>query len=192
MKKAKKKANKKTLTSLQKKFCDILILMEFAGKVNRQQAYEMAGYKCRGETARVEAARTLQIPHLKKYLARERACYMKAAEKTSEKTRADMVREFEIMAFARAADYYHANGTPKTLKELTKAQRAALRSITVVEHTYKNKKGNEGKTVRTEYNIQPKQRAMGLLSKMQGWMNQDLKEIASLALAMHEAMKEKE
>ncbi len=44
--------------------------MELSGEVNQQQAYELAGYKCRGETARKEAERTLRLPHVKKYLAR--------------------------------------------------------------------------------------------------------------------------
>ena len=64
MGKAKKKKPAKTITPLQKKFCDILILMELAGKVNQQQAYELAGYKCRGEAARGEAERTLQKPYV--------------------------------------------------------------------------------------------------------------------------------
>lgn len=191
MKKTKKKTKVKTLTSLQNKFCDILILMELAGKVNQREAYEMAGYKCRGETARVEADRTLHLPHVKKYLAGARARYSRAEEKTQEKTKAEIIREYEIMAFARPVDYYHADGTPKKIKELTKAQRAALRSITVVEHHYTNKKGKKGKTVKTEYNIQPKKSSLDSLAKIKGLMATSAQEIASLALAMHEAMKEK-
>lgn len=196
MKKAKKKTKPQkgeVLTPLEQRLCDIVIWMELRGEVNQQKAYELAGYKCRGKTAKTEASRTLSKPPLKKYLAHARARNRRAAEKTQEKTRADIIVEYEIMAFARPADYYHADGSPKKIKELTKAQRAALRSITVVEHTYKNKKGNEGKTVRTEYAIQPKKPAMDSLAKIQGWMKGEIEEAAkSLALAMHEAMKEKE
>ena len=97
------------------------------------------------------------------------------------------------MAFARPADYYHADGTPKKIKELTRAQRAALRSITVVEHHYKNKKGKEGKTVKTEYSMQPKKPSLDSLARIKGLMTSDTAEVAkSIAAAMHEAMKDKE
>jgi len=187
-----KKAKKKTLTPFQKKFCDILILMERCGSVEKRRAYELAGYKARGKTAEVEASRTLRKPQVKKYLADARALYRGEEKKTQEKTKADIVRELEIMAFARPADYYHNDGTPKKIKELTKSQKAALRAITVVEHHYTNKKGKKGKTVKTEYTIQPKQRALNSLAKIQGFLNMDAREIASLALAMHEAMRDKE
>ena len=183
----------KALTALQKRFCDILILMELSGEVNQQKAYEMAGYKCRGKTAKTEASRTLSKPPLKKYLARARARYRRAAEKTGEKTRADIIREYEIMAFARPADYYHADGTPKSIKELTKAQKAALRSITVSEHHYTNKKGQPGKRVETTYNIQPKKSSLDSLARIKGLMSGDVEEAAkSLAQALHEAMKDEE
>ncbi len=109
----------KALTAYQKRFCDILILMELSGKVEKRKAYEMAGYKARGHIAEVEVTKTLSKPLVKKYLARARARIRRAAEKTQEKTRADIIREYEIMAFARPADYYHADGTPKSIKELT-------------------------------------------------------------------------
>ena len=185
-----KKANKK-LTSLQNKFCEIIILMELSGKVEKRKAYEMAGYKCRGETARVEAERTLRLPHVKKYLARARARNRRVAEKVQEKTKADIIREYEIMAFARPSDYYHADGTPKTIKELTKAQRAALRSITVEEHHYTNKKGKKGKRVKTKYDIQPKKSSLDSLAKIKGLMKGDVEDAAkSFAQALHEAMKD--
>ncbi len=191
MGKTKKKKRAKTLTPLQQRLCGIVLLMELTGEVNHQKAYELAGYKCRGKTAKTEASRTLSKPPLKKYLARARARNRVAAEKTQEKTRAEIIREYEIMAFARAADYYHADGTPKSMKELTKAQKAALRSIEVVEHHYTNKKGEKGKTVKISYHIQPKKPSLDSLAKIKGLMATSAQEIASLALAMHEAMKEK-
>ena len=182
----------KALTALQKRFCDIIRLMELSGEVNQQTAYELAGYKCRGKTAKTEASRTLSKPPVKKYLARAGKRRAAVVEKIIEKTEADIIREYEIMAFARPAEYYHADGTPKSIKELNKDQKAALRSISVVEHHYTNKKGNKGKTVKTEYTIQPKQRALRSLATIKGMMKPDVKEIASLAMALHEAMKDEE
>lgn len=43
--------------------------MELSGEVNQQHAYKLAGYKCRGKTAKTEASRTLSLPQVKKYLA---------------------------------------------------------------------------------------------------------------------------
>jgi len=178
MKKAKKKT-KPPLTPLQKKFCDILILMEISGKVNQGKALELAGSKCRGKTATEVASRITRKVQVKKYLAHARALNSRVAEKKQEKTREEIVREYEIMAFARAADYYHADGTAKKIKELTKSQRAALRSIEVVEHHYTNKKGAKGKTVKTSYNIQPKKSSLDSLAKIQGLMKGDVAEAAN-------------
>ncbi|NQT00603.1 MAG: terminase small subunit [Planctomycetes bacterium] len=85
----------KALTALQKRFCDIILLMELAGEVNQQKAYELAGYKCRGKTAKTEASRTLSKPPLKKYLARAR----KRRAKVVEKTEAEIIREYEKLGF---------------------------------------------------------------------------------------------
>lgn len=186
-----RKSKKVQPTPLQKRFCDIILIMELTGKIEKRRAYELAGYRCRGETARVEAERTLRLPHVKKYLARARARNRRAVEKTQLKTVEDITREYEIMAFARPADYYHADGSPKSIKELTKAQRAALKSITIVEHQYKNKKGKEGKTVRTEYSLQPKKSSLDSLARIKGMMKPDMKDAAeSFAQALHEAMKD--
>ena len=185
--------SKKKLTSLQKKFCDILILMEISGKVNQGEALRLAGSKCKAKAAEAAASRMLRNVKVSAYLAGARARNSRATEKTQEKTKSEIIREYEIMAFARPADYYHADGTPKKIKELTKAQRAALRSITVVEHHYKNKKGKEGKTVKTEYSMQPKKPSLDSLARIKGLMTSDTAEVAkSIAAAMHEAMKDKE
>ena len=182
----------KALTALQKRFCDIILLMELTGKVEKRKAYELAGYKARGKTAEVEASRTLSLPQVKKYLARARARNRRAAEKTQEKTTAEIIREYEIMAFARPADYYHTDGTPKKISELTKAQKAALRSISIEEHHYTNKKGQKGKRVVTTYTIQPKKSSLDSLAKIKGMMKPDLKDVVSFAQALHEAMKDEE
>lgn len=187
------KAKKKTLTPLQKKFCDILILMEISGKVNQSEALRLAGSKCMGKSAEAAASKMLRNVKVSAYLTYARARLKRATEKTQEKTKADIIREYEIMAFARPADYYHADGSPKKIKELTKAQRAALRSITVVEHHYTNKKGNKGRTVKTEYAIQPKKSSLDSLAKIQGLMKGDAEEAArTFAAALHEAMKKEE
>ena len=181
----------KALTALQKRYCDIILLMELAGKVNQQKAYELAGYKCRGKTAKTEASRTLSKPSLKKYLARARI--RRVAEKNQEKTRAEIVREYEIMAFARAADYYNEDGNPKQLKDLTEEQKSALRSITIEEHHYTNKKGKPGKIVTTKYDIHPKKSSLDSLAKIKGLMKGDVEEAAkTFAQALHEAMKDEE
>lgn len=165
----KKTRKKRDLTPKEEKFCNIIILMEKAGKLEKRRAYEMV-YNARGKTAAVEASRTLSRPQVKKFLAHARAQYRGAEEKKQEKTRADIIAEYEIMAFARPSNYYNADGTPKKLKELTKDQRAALKSISVVEHHYTNKKGRKGKTVKTEYIIQPKKSSLDALAKIKGMM----------------------
>ena len=52
------------LTPLQKRFVEIYFSM---GKPDKRIAYEKSGYKCRGETARVEAEKTLRKPYVAEY-----------------------------------------------------------------------------------------------------------------------------
>jgi len=68
----------KKLTPLQKRLVDIYVSME---KPNKGKAYELAGYKCSGETARTEAEKTLRKPHVKSYLQKlEKQSTNKAVE----------------------------------------------------------------------------------------------------------------
>lgn len=184
-----KKPKKKKLTLLQKKFCDILLLMELAGKVNKRLAYEMAGYKCRGETARVEAERSLQIPHVLAYLSRARA----RVKRVIEKTEAEIIAQFEKLGFSEITDFvtWNKDGLKlKPSKDIPKDKIPALKSITIDEQEYTNKKGKKGVTRRIKVDLHNPKGSLDSLAKIKGMMKLDAKEIASFALAMHEAMKD--
>ena len=185
---AKKKP--KVLTVLQKRFCDIMLLMEITGKVEKRRAYELAGYKVRGKSAEVEASRTLRKPQVKKYLARARARREKVVEKIVEKTEAQIINEYEKLGFSDLAAYYNDDGTLKKFSELTKDQRAALRSINIEEQEYTNKKGKKGMYRKIKITLHPKKGSLDSLAKIKGMMKPDLRDVVSFAQALHEAMKD--
>lgn len=185
---AKKSAKKKTkvLTALQKRFCDILLLMELAGKVEKRKAYELAGYKARGHIAEVEVTKTLNKPLVKAYLTRAR----KRRAARVEKTEAEIIREYERLGFSKITDYYNDDYTLKPVSELNEDQRAAIRSIEINEHHYTNKKGKAGKKVEIKIKLHTKKGALDSLANIYGMMKPDLKDVVSFAQALHEAMKE--
>ncbi len=183
MKKAKES---KTITPLQNRFCDIVVLMELTGKVNKRKAYELAGYRCRGETARVEAERTLQIPHVRAYLARARACVKKKLTKTQD----DIIAQLERLGFSELTDFgsWDKDGFKlKASKQIPKDKIAALKSITVDEQLYTNKKGKKNVHRRTKIELHGSKGALDSLAKIAGMMKPDVEDVVSFAEALHAA-----
>lgn len=186
-----KKKAKKTLTPLQKKFCDILILMEISGKVNQAEAYKLAGSQCTGKTARTNASRMLTNANVSAYLSRARA----RVKRVVEKTEAEIIAQFEKLGFSELTDFVTWNKNGLKLKDSNKIPKdkiPALKSITIDEQEYTNKRGKKGMTRRIKVDLHSPKGALDSLARIQGLMKLDAKEIASFALAMHEAMKDKE
>ena len=184
--------SKNKLTSLQKKFCDILILMEISGRVNQSDAYRLAGSKCKGKTLEQEASRTASKPQVLEYLTRARARVNRALEKTE----SEIIAQFEKLGFSELTDFVswsHKEGLKlKGSRQIPKDKRPALKSITMDEHEYKNKKGKKGITRRIRIEMHNPKGALDSLARVKGMMKQDdLKEAAkSFAEALHEAMKD--
>ncbi|MHC4631114.1 MAG: terminase small subunit [Planctomycetota bacterium] len=181
----------KAMTALQQRFCDIILLMELSGKANKRQAYELAGYKCRGEVARVEAERTLRKPYVSAYLARAR----KRRAKVVEKTEAEIIAQFEKLGFSVITDFasWDSKGVKlKPSKQIPKDKAAAIKSINIDEREYTNKKGKRGKIRTIKIDLHSPKGPLDSLAKIKGMVKLDAKEIVSLAQATHEAMKEEE
>lgn len=187
-----KKRAKKTLTSLQKRFCDILLLMELSGKVNQAKAYILAGSKCKLKSAEANASRMLRNDKVLAHLTRARA----RVKGVVEKTEADIIARYQDLGWADLDDYgtWDTDGFKlKSSKEIPKNKMGALRSITVDEQEYTNKKGRKGLKRRVKVELHNPKAAVDSLAKIKGLMKGEVEEAAkSLAVAMHEAMKEKE
>lgn len=193
MKKAKKKtktkARGKTLTPLQKKFCDIIHLMEISGRVNQAEALRLAGSKCRGKALKSAASRMLTNVNVSAYLSRARARVKRAVEMTEE----EILHEYANLARSNLPSYYNDDGSLKKFSQLTEAQAAAMQSIDIEEHEYKNKRGQKGVTRKIKIRLHTKKGALDSLSKIRGMMKGDAEEAArTFATALHEAMKKKE
>jgi len=185
---AKKSIRSKTkvLTALQKRFCDIILLMELTGKVEKRKAYEMAGYKARGHIAEVEVTKTLNKPLIKAYLSRAR----KRRAKVIEKTEAEIIAEYEKLGFSNLADFFNDDGSLKKFSSLTETQSAALKSIIIEEREYTNKKGRKGICRKIKIFLHTKKGALDSLAQIKGMMKPDIGDAVSFAMALHEAMKD--
>lgn len=173
MAKKKAPAKKKTLTSLQKKFCDILILMEISGKVTQAEAYKLAGSKCTRKTLDEEASKTRRKPQVLAYLSRARARVRSAVDKTE----AEIITQFEKLGFSELTDFvsWGPNGIKlKTSLNIPKNKIAALKSITIDEHEYTNKKGKEGNTRQIKVELHSPKGALDSLAKIKGMMKTEI------------------
>jgi hypothetical protein len=176
------------LTALQKRFCDILVLMEIAGKSNQAEAYKLAGSKCKGKTLEQEASRTARKPQVLKYLARRRARYSSKIEKTG----AEIIAEYEKIAFVNLADYYNDDFTLKPISSLTDHQKAALHAIEIEELEYVNKKGKKITTRKIKIKLHSKKGALDSLARIKGLMKGDIDDaVNTLAKAIKEANESK-
>ena len=111
-------------TPSQKKLVQIYHSMK---KPNKREAYEKV-YKARGETARVEAERTLRLPHAKAYLRR----LQKKSEARALKTADDIIRELEKVAFSSIENYIQVKKGKiilNNLAQLTDDQLGAIAEI---------------------------------------------------------------
>ncbi len=140
MAKAKKHTKSKvtaaSLTIRQKRLCDIYHAME---KPNKRIAYELAGYKCRGETARKEAQREIAKPHVKAYLDSLKETATKNAQRTAD----EIIAELEKIAFSNIADYVTFGKKGVTFRDsnkLTRKQMAAVSEVTEVSTKYGKRK----------------------------------------------------
>lgn len=161
MKKVKRRAAKKhtgnkvtapSLTILQKRTCDIYHSMK---SPNKRIAYELAGYKARGKTAKTEAQREMDKPHVKKYLDSLKAAATERAQRSAD----DIIAELEKLAFANMADYVTFDKTGVELKDskkLTRDQLAAVSEVTQVSTKY---------GVRKAFRLHDKPECLHLLGK---------------------------
>jgi len=187
-----KKARKKTLTPLHKKFCDILILMEISGKVNQGKALQLAGSKCTAKSAEAAASKMLRNVKVSAYLSRARARVKRAVSKTE----AEIIAQFEKLGFSEITDFVSWTKSGLKLKDsssIPKDKIPALKSITIDEQEYTNKKGVKGLTRRIKIDLHSPKGALDSLARIKNMMNPDMKEAAeTFAQALHEAMKDEE
>lgn len=167
----KKEAKKKTLTSMQKKFCDILILMDISGKANQSEALRLAGSKSTGKNLIEAASRTAILPQCLAYLSRERA----RVKRVVEKTEAEIIAQLEKLGFSQITDFatWGKDGLElKPSKEIPKDKIPALKTITINEQEYTNKKGQNGLTRKIKIELHGPKGALDSLAKIKGMMIQ--------------------
>jgi len=140
---------------MQKRACAIYHSVK---KPSKEKAYELAGYKCRGDAARTEAQRMMDLPQVKAYL---NSLKEKATER-AQKAADDIIAELEKIGFSNISDYlsFGPNGVVlKDSTELTPDQLAAIESIseTTTQH---------GGTIR--FKLHDKPESLHLLGKRHG------------------------
>lgn len=144
-----------SLTIRQKRLCDIYHSMKTP---NKQKAYELSGYKCRGKTAKTEAQREMDKPHVKAYLDSLKATATANAQRSAD----EIIAELEKLAFANMADYVKFNKEGVELidsAKLFRKQMAAISEVTQVSTKY---------GVRKAFRLYDKPECLHLLGKRHG------------------------
>jgi len=114
-------------TLLQQRFVEIYHSMK---KPNKREAYEQV-YQARGETARVEAERTLRLPHVKAYLKKLQV----KSEAQAVKSAGDIIKELEKVGFSNIKDYIKVKNGKITLKDLKSLSEENLAAIAEISET---------------------------------------------------------
>ncbi len=123
-------------------------------------------------------------------------CVRARNRKAVEKTEAEIIAQLEKLGFSLITDFasWDKNGFKlKPSKEIPKDKIAALKTITIDEQKYTNKKGKKGKkgtTRRIKIDLHGPKGSLDSLAKIKGMMKPDLKDVVSFAQALHEAMKD--
>lgn len=130
-----------SLTMRQKRLCDIYHAMKTS---NKQKAYELAGYKCRGKTAKTEAQREMDKPHVKAYLD----SLKEVATERAQKTKDEIIAELEKVGFSRTQNRNKVRALEllgrrfnlfPNRQEITGKDGGPLKLNVTVTKTYKNK-----------------------------------------------------
>ena len=169
----KKKQDK--LSSLQKKFCDIIILMEISGKVNQGEALLLAGSKFKRNSADAAASKMLRKVKVSAYLARARRRVKRAVERTE----AEIIAQFEKLGFSELTDFVSWGKNGLKIKPSTKIPKdkiPALKSITIDEHEYTNKKGKKGRNRQIKIELHSPKGALDSLARIKGMMKQGVQD----------------
>jgi phage terminase small subunit len=161
----------KELTILQQRFADILFSMK---EPNQTQAYIQAGYKARGNSAKVEACRTLKKPNVKAYLKKLR----NAVTKRTEIDGAKVVTELGKVAFTNIKDYINVDEEGNIhfipFDQIDEEKLAAIESIKVRVNVTTNKKEDKEYTTATqEFKLHSKLNALEQIGRHFGIYDKD-------------------
>ena len=151
---------------MERTFVEILCSMKHPFK---RQAYELAGYKCRGKTAEVEAARTLRKPRVSRYY---NLLNVRATEEAAV-TASEVIRELATLGFSNLSDYLQLNEdgtlTIYNWDKIGKQKLSAVASVKIRTTTTTDKKDNtKYTTTSTEVKLHDKNEALRDLGRHLG------------------------
>ena len=163
------------MTKLQKEFCEIVFLMEQANCLNLTEAYRMAGYKAKTPRAETNASQLYKSKKVKAFLARARGEFTvsPAVRKTAE----DIIRTYETLSEVKLTDFLKYSDKGITLIDSDKVPAEimkGLKSITMTETRYENKKGREGVIRRVKIDLERRNPALDMLAKIRGLFEKHL------------------
>ena len=156
------------LNQLQINFCE-----EILRGSSQAAAYEKAGYSFRTSSAQnANAARLMQNPEVRRYLADRR----KEVQEQTDITQKATLREIAKVAFSDIRDFMSWGERGLVFvpsEELTAEQAASIASIKSRRRTTTDKDGNSTESIEMEVKLHPKMDALEKLAKVQGLYQAD-------------------
>ena len=153
------------LTPKQERFCE-----EYLIDLNATQAAIRAGYS--EKTANRIASQNLSKLDISKYITELK----KEREEKIGITAERVLAEIEKMAFVKESDFYHDDGTPKQLSELTEDQKSALKFY----NTKSIKVGEDEYIDVPVFAVHDKQKSLDMLMKHLGQYEKDNTRVITL------------
>ena len=140
-----------------------LFVEEYLKDLNATAAYIRAGYRARGNSAEVSAAKLLRLPKVAEHVERAKA----ARTARNKITQDDVLRELGRIAFFDIGKAFTPDGALKPLDEMDEDTRRALAGLEVVTLT------SEGENIGTlkKVKITDKLGALGKLAQHLGMLD---------------------
>lgn len=112
---------------------NLLFVVEYLKDNNATQAYIRAGYKARGNSAEVNAARLLRNAQISAEIAKRQSQLIETIEKNTSITLENTIKEIAKGAFFDPRKFFNADGSPKQITELDDDTASVLAGMEVLE-----------------------------------------------------------
>ena len=177
-------ARTQKLTKLQTNFVRILDLVERGeADMSDAEAYQLAGSRSTGETLRVQAWKTKQLPYIQAALTRARRKRAKNVQMSKDRIIEEVEKAIRFIITDLMTWDKEGNINLNPSSAMMKDKLAVIKSVHVTKRQYKNKKGTPGTITNTRFEMYDKHNAIKILAALKGFTKDTGRDDAVLTLA---------